>query len=182
MTHYRNQTQEHRLVFKQTAKPPGLHIGDELIVTRRAAGLLCFWWVVRCFAGLPRYNELLIDCRSTKVGQFPEQRITQATARRFGQIIDRPLIETRPKALRGLHNQRLEQVLECIRLISVRRVIGAFCRTLQGGLNPDCISDPSRRRDGSLATNGRESFQGLINCPSISLQSLAKQRPIPAGG
>ena len=101
-----NQTQKHRLVFEQTPEPARFHFSDELIVARCAAVLLWLRGVGEGSAGLPRFGEELIDCRSAEAGQLLQKRMAKASAGRFVQIVDRPCVDIRPKPRFGLFEPR----------------------------------------------------------------------------
>jgi hypothetical protein len=130
--------------------------------------------LLRRFAGVPRYDELFIDCGRAKVAQFPEQRMAQASARRVHQIVGYSPIEARPNEFCRLRNQGSEQVLERKGFVFAAGVVDAFFAVSQGGLDPNRIGSPGRPDGGSFASDRRKTLQDPVDGPPVPLQPLTK--------
>ncbi len=70
----REQPQQHRLVFEQAAPTAPFHVGQEMIVARRAMALRRSRCIVLRQIGMARLGKTFVERRRAQAGKLPEQR------------------------------------------------------------------------------------------------------------
>src|SRR5262249_50866974 len=118
--------------LEQTPETSCLHVGNELVVAEGSGACLRLRRFYCRLALFPCIGKPLVNCRGTKVTEFPKKGMTKAGPRRFVQIIGDQVAKAGwKKGLRAFRERR-EKALESagVELGRHPRARRTFFRTL----------------------------------------------------